>query len=390
VGVNDRDEIDSLAETVAASSIRSVRMAAWRDLDDPEAGGSELHADRIATAWAAAGLDVEMRTSTVPGAAFETSRNGYRAVRRGGRYEVFAQVLAEGLARSARPDAVVDIWNGIPFFSPLWFRGPRLAFLHHVHGEMWDMTLPRAQATVGDLTERRLAPLLYRSTPIATLSESSREEIIARLRLPGAQVHVVEPGIDPRFSPGSVRSDAPLVVAVGRLVPVKRYDLLFDALAAAKAAFPQLRAVIAGEGYERAPLEARRRALDAEDWLEMPGHVSDERLLELYRSAWLVASSSLREGWGMTLTEAAACATPSVATDIAGQRDAVEDQATGLLVADPAQLSGGIIRLVADEGLRRSLGEGARKRSQRYRWERAAARLFDLLDPGAALRASRG
>jgi glycosyltransferase involved in cell wall biosynthesis len=389
VGVSDRDETESLARTVAASSIRAVRMAAWRDLDDPEAGGSELHADRIATAWAAAGLDVEMRTSTVPGAAFETSRNGYRSVRRGGRYEVFAQVLAEGLARGARPDAVVDIWNGIPFFSPAWFRGPRLTFLHHVHGEMWDMTLPRAQATVGDLVERRIAPLLYRTTPVATLSDSSREEIIARLGLPGAQVHVVEPGIDPRFSPGSARSDVPLVVAVGRLVPVKRYDLLFDALAAAKAAFPELRAVIAGEGYERASLEARRRALDAEDWIEMPGHVSDDQLLELYRSAWLVASSSLREGWGMTLTEAAACATPSVATDIAGQRDAVEDQATGLLVADPAQLSGAIISLIADEGLRRSLGEGARKRSQRYRWERAASRLFDLLDPGAALRASR-
>jgi glycosyltransferase involved in cell wall biosynthesis len=387
--VRDRDETDSLAETVAASSIRTVRMAAWRDLEDPEAGGSELHADRIATAWAAAGLDVEMRTSTVPGASLEASRHGYRAMRKGGRYEVFAQVVGEGLSRAARPDAVVDIWNGIPFFSPLWFRGPRLTFLHHVHGEMWEMTLPRAQAAVGDLVERRLAPLVYRATPIATLSDSSRDEIISRLGLPGAQVHVVEPGIDPRFCPGAQRSDVPLVVAVGRLVPVKRYDLLFDALAAAKAAFPELRAVIAGEGYERASLEAKRRTLDAEDWIEMPGHVSDDRLLELYRSAWLVASSSLREGWGMTLTEAAACSTPSVATDIAGQRDAVEDQATGLLVADPAQLSGAIIRLIADEGLRRSLGEGARKRSQRYRWERAASRLFDLLDPGSALRASR-
>ncbi len=63
-----------------------------------------------------------------------------------------------------------------------------------------------------------------------------------------------------------------------------------------------------------------------------PGHVSDEELLDLYRSAWVVASASAREGWGMTITEAGACGTPAVATRIAGHTDAVVHEHSGLLV----------------------------------------------------------
>ena len=74
------------------------------------------------------------------------------------------------------------------------------------------------------------------------------------------RVSVVRPGVDARFSPGGTRSPQPLVLAVGRLVPVKRFDLLMDVLAEVRRPVPDLRAVIVGEGYERARLEAHRRA----------------------------------------------------------------------------------------------------------------------------------
>ncbi len=389
--MDGKDQSDTLEAIAAASSIRRIQLVAWRDLDDPEAGGSELHADRVATRWAAAGLDVELRTSMVPGEARETRRNGYHVVRWGGRYQVFPQVMIEGLLeRRGEPDAVVDIWNGLPFFSPIWFRGPRLTLLHHVHGEMWRMALRNSFATLGDTVERRLAPLLYRRSSIATLSASSREEIVERLHLPAAQVHVVEPGIDERYSPGGTRSEVPLVVAVGRLVPVKRYDVLLRALAEAHRQIPTLRAVIVGEGYERPTLERVRHELGADDYVELRGRVDDAGLLELYRSAWVVASSSLREGWGMTLTEAAACGTPAVATDIAGHRDAVVHGVTGMLARGDTSLGCELAGVLTDGALRESLAKGALERSKSLRWERTAAQLFALLDPAAALRASRG
>jgi glycosyltransferase involved in cell wall biosynthesis len=372
---------NALRAVAAESGLERVRIVAWRDLEHPEAGGSELHAHRIASLWAEAGIDVELRTSSVPGGAQVLERDGYRVMRRGGRYGVFARRGLEGLRRARPGEGLVEIWNGMPFWSPLWFDGPRVVFLHHVHAEMWRMVLPRWMARIGEATEKRFAPPLYRSTRVITLSESSRSEIVDMLGFDPEGVSVVPPGVEPRFCPGrpGTRSPDPLVVAVGRLVPVKRFDLLMQALCQAKAAVPSLRAVIAGEGYDRPRLEALRRDLGATAWITLPGRVDDGELVDLYRRAWVVASVSRREGWGMTLTEAGACATPAVASDIAGHRDAVLHGRTGFLADGEANVAAAITRLLEDPGLRAELGAGALAHSRSFTWEGAARATLEAL-----------
>ena len=372
------DDQKELRNAVLTSGISTIQVVAWRDLDDPEAGGSELHADEILTRWAAAGVAIESRTSAVPGRASRVERNGYIVNRRGGRYQVFPSVVLRGLfnRRSNRPDAVVEIWNGMPFLSPIWFRGRRLVLLHHVHGEMWQMTLPGLLGRLGWLVEHRLAPPFYRRTTIATLSMSSQKEIEERMHL--RRVSVVPPGISPRFSTGVDRSPVPLVVAVGRLVPVKRFDLLIESFVEVHKAVPTAQFVIVGEGYLRTELEELITAHDAQTWISLPGRISDEALLALYQRAWLVSSTSLREGWGMSLTEAAACGTPSVAVDIAGHRDAVKHGQSGLLV-DEEMIAATIAAVLRDEGLLSELRAGALEYAESLTWDRAALRLFHLL-----------
>ncbi len=92
-----------------------------------------------------------------------------------------------------------------------------------------------------------------------------------------------------------------------------------------------LRLEIIGDGPEEAALRALAGDLGVNAAVIFRGRISDDELVAAYRRARLVASASISEGWGMTLTEAAACATPSVATDIAGHRDAVVDGRSGLL-----------------------------------------------------------
>jgi hypothetical protein len=75
-------EPEVLAAIAAQAGIRRIHFVAWRDLDDPEAGGSELHAHKIAARWATAGLDITFRTSAVPGAPAALTRDGYRPLRR--------------------------------------------------------------------------------------------------------------------------------------------------------------------------------------------------------------------------------------------------------------------------------------------------------------------
>lgn len=387
------ESLAKIGDLAATAGIRSIDMVAWRDLDHPEAGGSELHGGCIASRWAAAGIDVRMTTSLFEGAPSSTSRDGYTIERPAGRYRIFPAVASRRIldrhvstrlsgragrrsATTSRPagmaDATVEIWNGMPFFSPLWSPKPRLVFLHHVHDQMWDLVLPSPLAAIGRFIESRVAPPAYRRTPVVTLSESSRDAILRHLRFDPAQVHVVEPGVDESFRPSAERSEHPLVVSVGRLVPYKRFDRLVEVLVGLRRRHPGLRAVIAGEGQERSALESLIRTHDASSWLSLSGRISDEDLIKLYQRAWVLASTSAYEGWGLTITEAAACGTPAVASPIAGHSDAVEDGVTGFLAEPGGDMEARIDALLSDPLLRRRMQKASRRRAERLTWDRVA------------------
>jgi glycosyltransferase involved in cell wall biosynthesis len=363
-----------LGEIADAAGLRRIHLVSWRDLDDVEAGGSEVHAATVARLWAEAGIEVLLRTSYAQGHPPKVRRDGYEVVRKAGRYMIFPRAaLSEIIGRYGDRDGLVEIWNGMPFFSPLWGRGPRVVFLHHVHAEMWKMVLPPRLATMGDTVERRVAPLLYRRSRIVTLSTSSKRELVEELGYRPDRVTVVPPGVDPAFSPGDeAKADHPLVVAAGRLVPVKRYDLLIEALVDLKARHPDLEAVVVGEGYERLALEQQIADHGAGDWLRLPGRLPLPDLISLYRRAWVLTSASAREGWGMTITEAAACGTPAVVTDINGHADAVSADRSGLLVDGRHGLVDGLDRVLSDHELRRRLSAGALAHAGTLTWEATA------------------
>jgi glycosyltransferase involved in cell wall biosynthesis len=123
--------------------------------------------------------------------------------------------------------------------------------------------------------------------------------------------------------------------------------------------------VVAGDGPERARLEARRVP-----GVEFPGFVSEDRKRELLGSAWLLVHPAHQEGWGLVVMEAAACATPSLAFDVPGIRDSIVDGVTGVRAADDDQFVKEWISLTGDPGRRQRLGEQAQRRAQDFSWER--------------------
>jgi glycosyltransferase involved in cell wall biosynthesis len=372
-------DLRAAARRLHAAGIRRVESYAWRDLDDAEAGGSELHADEIFRRWADVGVEIVHRTSTSDTPS-DFRRNGYRVIQRGGRYDVFARVaLRQLVRRRARDTATIEIWNGVPWFGPVWAPRRRLVWMHHVHRDMWAEVLPRPLDACGRFVETRFAPLFYRRSRFATLSESSADEIEA-LGIDRDRLTVIPPGVHERFTPDPTRRAAhPHVVVVGRLAPVKRQRLALAALAEARRTVPTLTAELVGDGPDRALVDSWIADHDAAGWVERRGRVSDDDLVDAYRRAWLVVSASHAEGWGMSLTEGGACGTPCVATDIAGHRGSCIDGVTGVLVADVDALGGDVAALLLDDHRRRAMATAAIDHAQGLSWTAVAARQLELL-----------
>jgi glycosyltransferase involved in cell wall biosynthesis len=365
-------------DDLRARGIQRVHVFAWRDLDDPDAGGSEVHADEFMRRWADHGLEVLHRTSAAVGLPAEARRHGYEVIRRGSRYSVFGRTFASELTRRmGRSDAVVEVWNGVPWFTPVWYRRPKIVMLHHVHGPMWDQLFPGPIAAAGRLLEARVAPPFYRRTLTVTPSDATREELL-ELGFRPERVVAVPNGVDPFFRPDGSRTPHPSLVAVGRLAPVKRFELVIDAAIEARRRVPDLTLTIVGEGPLKPDLQARIDAAAAGDWITLTGHVAREQLVAFYQSAWLVVSGSLAEGWGLSLTEGAGCGTPCVATDIRGHRSSVRNGRSGVLAA-PERLGATIADVLCDPVRSEQLRAGALEWAGELTWDASAVGLTRAL-----------
>jgi len=374
-------DLAAVVERAHRVGLENLHILAWRDIDDVEAGGSEVYVDRVATRWAAAGFKVLVRTSYAQGHRPAGDHDGYKVLRRAGRNMVFPMTITEELLRSHGPiDGLLEVWNGVPYLSPLWYSGPKAVLLHHVHRDMWQLVLESAKlAKLGEIAETRIAPWFYRRTQMVTDSRSSREEMVTQLGLDASRIAVAPPGIDDRFTPKGPKASHPLVVAVGRLMPAKRFDELIRLVARARERVVDLELVIVGDGYEYENLENLVGELCAEGWVRLAGRLSDEEVVDLYRRAWVVASASIAEGWGMSLTEAAACGTPTVARLIPGHVDAVAHDRSGLLCASVDELVDGIVSVLTDHGLRDRLTTGALELAQTLTWDATTATILDCL-----------
>jgi len=156
----------------------------------------------------------------------------------------------------------------------------------------------------------------------------------------------------------------------------KRIEVVLDVLERNPGAVLEL----AGDGDHRAVLEAEIDARGLRDRVTMHGHVSEEHKLELYRRAWVNITTSSAEGWGLSVTEAGACGTPSAALRLGGLPEAIVDDETGVLADDPVSLAARVATLLADQKLRESLGAAALERAHTFTWEATARRTLELLD----------
>jgi len=356
----------------------NVLVVNWQDRENPHAGGAEIHLFEIFGRLAAAGHRVRLVCGGWPGAAPRALVDGIEVHRAGGR-NTFA-LLGRGAVRRAiraeRPDVLVEDVNKLPLFLAAGTDLPFCAIIPHLFGETAFEEAPWPIAATVWLAERPLS-LLYRRAAFHAISESTRDDLVAR-GVPADRVRVIHPGVDiERFTPDpeARRSPAPSFLYVGRLKRYKGIGLAIEALALARRERPDLRLDIAGTGDHRAELERLAIELGQEQAVTFHGFISEADKLSRLRGAWANLFPSPKEGWGITVIEAAACATPSLASDSPGLRDSVRHGHTGFLIphGNIEALAARMLELAASPSLVSRLGAQARSFAEGLTWERTAA-----------------
>lgn len=280
-------------------------------------------------------------------------------------------------------ELIVEDLNKVPLFTPLWTRTPLVLLVHHLFGRTAfdEATLPVAAATW--VLEKPLS-LVYRNVPVEAVSESTRQDLIAR-GFAGREIEVIPNGVDLDFycpDRTTTRFDEPTVLYLGRLKKYKGVDLIIRAVAMLVAEGTPVRLIIAGRGDYADDLAALVTRLRIDANVEIHGFVDDEAKRTLFRRSWIHSLTSPKEGWGISNLEAAACGTATVASDSPGLRDSVVDGETGFLVphGDIEALAGCYRRVLGDPALRDRLGAGALRFAATYSWDAAADRTEEHLE----------
>lgn len=234
-------------------------------------------------------------------------------------------------------------------------------FIHQLAREVWWYETSFPLNAVGYVLEPLyLRP--YRATRVITVSQSTKQDL-RRLHFTG-DITVIPEGLEPIKVDGLPKRTEPTFLYVGRLAPSKRVEHIIQAFAqfCRQTRVGQLELIGTGQKRYEATLERLALRLSVRDRVQFLGRVSTAEKHRLMAGATAILLTSVREGWGLVVSEANACGTPAIVYDVPGLRDSVRNEATGLVVApEPTNLYLAMDRLIRDGPLyNRLVSEGKR------------------------------
>jgi len=354
----------------------------WKDPKHPNAGGAEKATHEIAKRWTQQGHDVHLVCGNYPGGSRLDNIDGIQIIRLGGEYSIYPLAALQYLRRlKGRYDVIIDEINTVPFFTPLYVKEPKVAFIHQLAAEVLFEELPFVQAKFWSVLEPRILRM-YRNIPIVT-SQSTKKDLV-RIGIPESRIHVTNYGVDHNlYTPTEKKSPDPHVLFIGRLRRNKGVHYLIRAMKRVIREIPNVKLSIIGRGdleYENylKKLTRNLNLMEHTTFHEFGFRESLERKIELMQDAWLLVSPSIREGFGLAVVEANACGTPAIAADVPGLRDTVRNNETGILVPpkDVDALAKAMVEVLTNDEQRVRLSKKCLGYSKLFNWDKTADQML--------------
>lgn len=349
----------------------NIVWLSWKDRSHPIAGGAETVSGQIMDRLVRNGHSVKHITASYQGAKKTEVVNGIEIIRVGNKYSVYLK--AKKLYKQALsewPNLVIDEMNTIPFAAALYTKRETILLSYQLARKVWFYQMVFPLSVIGYLLEPVYLRLLSRHYPLVlTESESTRKDMarygfdLSRIRL-----FRVGMGLEP-LSALPEKKGRNLILSLGAMRPMKRTLHAVKAFEAARDINGSLQMIIAGDTngkYAQKVLQYIKYSRHASA-IDVRGRVSNEERLMLMRSASLILVTSVKEGWGLIVTEANSQGTPAIVYDTDGLRDSVRHRKTGLLVAD-GDFSGmgkAIVDLLSNEA------EYASYRAAAWEWSKS-------------------
>jgi glycosyltransferase involved in cell wall biosynthesis len=330
----------------------------WKDYTHPQAGGAELVLRELSRRLVTEGHAVTFLTIQHPGSTARELLDGIEIIRVGtSRYIHPLQAFAHYIRHMRnRYDIVIEVVNTAPYMAAL-FKGKSRAyvFYHQLAREIWFHELKKPFSSFGYYVMEPLATWLLSKAKagLITISDSTLHDL-QRFGFKKDQAHIISEGIEikPVNDPKHItKFPEPTILSLGAMRAMKRTLDQVQAFELAKKSLPQLRLIIAGDtggAYGKKVLEYIERSPYRKD-ITIEGRVSTERKVELMQKCHVFTATSVKEGWGLVVTEAASQGTPAVVYDVDGLRDSVRNHQTGIICdPNPEALATGIVHLLKD------------------------------------------
>jgi len=367
--------------------MRPLLILNERDIRHPNAGGAEVNLFQVGSRLARMGYRPILLCTAFPGSCAEEVIEGIRVLRFGDRFSYYAAIPWR-VRRLLSPDTViVEHLCKLPFCTAWYTQVPVVAVTHHLFGwtAFWQVPAPIALAVVA---AEKLIPLAYRKCLFLAVSPSTRADLIAR-GLPAARVRIVPNGVDCQYyrpRDGPAQAGDPTLLVLGRVEPYKRIDIVLEAFLRIRRRLGSARLRIVGGGTALDGVRARVRQLGLDPWILCTGPVSEEAKLHHIWASHVHLVASEKEGWGLTVMEAAACGVPTVSSDVPGLRDSIRHGETGLLVPHglPEAMARAAVELLCDDERRFAFGRAARRWAENFSWDRVAEATASLIEAVAS------